>query len=133
MLTVKTKDGRAEFGPLDTIEGTASWNLQERPERVRLFLMWYTMGKGDEDVAIVDEIEFDGAGSDEERPFSLKLPDQPYSFEGQLISLQWVLEMLTEDPDEVTRLDIMVSPWVEKVVLPADESNQKIDLSDSDD
>lgn len=130
MLKLTTKDGRLEFGPLDTIEGRAVWKLKDRPDRVRLFLMWYTMGKGDEDAGIVDEIEFDGADIDEDRPFSLKLPDQPYSFEGQLISLQWVLELVSSGPDEVMRLDIMMSPWVEKVVLPADGFNDKIDLSE---
>jgi len=117
MLSLMTKDGRLEFGPLGTIEGTAGWNLNEHPEDVRLFLMWYTMGKGDEDAAIVDEMNIETGSVNGERPFSFRLPDRPYSFEGKLIALQWALELVVKDPYEVFRLDIMVSPWVKKLVL----------------
>jgi len=117
MLNLKTKDDRLEYGPGDTIEGRASWRLDSSPKKAQLFLMWFTMGKGDEDSYIVDECELTASGSEEEKPFSFKLPDRPYSFEGKLISLQWTLELVTHDPDEVYRKDFMLSPWVEQVVL----------------
>ena len=133
MLAIKTKDDRLEFSPCGTVEGIAEWKLRDKPDHVRLFLMWYTLGKGDEDAAIVDEIELNVSGSSGEQPFSFQLPNEPYSFDGQLISLQWALEIVSDDPDEVYRLDIVVSPWVEKVTLPADDSNEKIEFSSDDD
>jgi len=117
MLTIKTKDDRLDFGPGDKVEGIAGWQLDVPPDRIRLFLMWYTVGKGDEDACIVEEIEIETRSSHKEKPFSFTLPDRPYSFEGTLIALQWALELVTEDPDEVRRIEIMVSPWVKKVVL----------------
>ncbi len=133
MLSIKTKDGRLEFGPGGAVEGVAGWQLQKQPESAHVYLMWYTIGKGDEDIGIVDEREFNVESGRQEHPFSFQLPDRPYSFEGALISLQWAIELVTDDPTEVERLDIMVSPWVKKVVLPNVDSPQDIDLSDHDD
>jgi hypothetical protein len=123
MLTLKTKDGRLEFGPGDTIQGMAGWQLDVPPKKIQLFLMWYTMGKGDEDACVVEECEIVTRSSREEKPFSFDLPDRPYSFEGKLIALQWTLELVTHDPDEVHRLDFMVSPWVKQVELDKDDDD----------
>ena len=117
MLTLKTKGGQLDFGPGNTIEGVAGWQLDETPDSAQLFLMWYTVGKGDEDAAIAGELSFDTKESNQEIPFSFQLQESPYSFEGKLIALQWCLEVVTKDPDEVMRIDIMVSPWVKQVVL----------------
>ena len=132
MLTLNTKDGRLEFGPGGTVEGVAGWDLQDQPDSVRLFLMWYTMGKGDEDASVVDELRFDVDSKRKEEPFSFKIPTSPYSFEGRLISLQWAIELVTEDPDEVIRLDIMVSPWVKLLVLDKGDVQDDIDLGDGE-
>jgi len=132
MLTLKTKENRLEFGPGGTIEGVAGWQLQEHPQSVRLFLMWYTMGKGDEDASVVDEVQFDIGGSSHEEPFSFKIPVSPYSFEGKLISLQWTIELVTRKPNDVIRLDIMVSPWVKQLVLDKGDEEEDIILDDGD-
>ncbi len=132
MLSIKIKDDQAAFGPGDTIEGIASWRLTEDPEHVRLYLIWYTEGKGDEDTAIVDHIELAGAERQGEKPFSIALPEGPYSFEGKLIALQWALELVSLDPVHVERTTIMVSPWVKKVILDTSEDDA-IELGNDDD
>lgn len=131
MLSIRIKDGQDAFGPGDTIEGTASWQLTEEPESVRLYLIWYTEGKGDEDTAIVDQVEIALGVSRGEKPFSMKLPEGPYSFEGKLIALHWALELVTDKPFNVERTKIMLSPWVKKVILGA-SADSAIEL-DSDD
>ena len=132
MLTIAIKEGQDAFGPGDTIEGTVSWRLTEDPEQVRLYLIWYTEGKGDEDTAIVDHIDLAGAERQGDKPFSITLPEGPYSFEGQLIALQWALELVTEKPFNVQRTTIMVSPWVKKVILDAGGDSDG-DVSSDDD
>ncbi len=133
MLTLKTKEGRLDFGPGGVVEGVAGWSVNDRPESVQLFLMWYTIGKGDEDAGIVEELALDVQSSQEEQSFKFTLPDRPYSFEGALIALQWAIELVTKDPDEVARIEIIVSPWVEKVVLPVGDYEKPIELSTDDD
>jgi hypothetical protein len=96
---------------------------------VQLYLLWYTEGKGDEDTAIVEQLELAAGELRGDVRFSVKLPEGPYSFEGRYISLQWALELVTKDPFNVVRENIMVSPWVKKVTSEQGCDDASIDLS----
>jgi hypothetical protein len=83
------------YTPGETLSGVATWPSTDRPPRkidVRLF--WHTLGKGTEDVEIVDELEIDGERAAQRCSFSFKLPVEPYSFTGSLITLQWGVEVI---------------------------------------
>ena len=53
------------FFPGETITGTVVWDLDQTPESMTLNLLWFTRGKGDEDVGLVDSFPID-------RPASLR-------------------------------------------------------------
>lgn len=116
-MRIETADGRTAYRPGDRIEGTASWHLERQPRSVELRLFWYTEGRGDQDIEIVETVGFEAPGAEDRRVFSVGLPAAPYSFSGKLISLTWALEVVAEPRGETGRLEITVSPTGAEVLL----------------
>jgi hypothetical protein len=107
-LTIDIEDMNMSFQPGQTIRGQVQWHLGQEPKKASLRLLWYTMGKGAEDVGVVQSVEFDTPAATDTRRFDFKLGVGPYSFSGQLVSLVWTLEL--EVGGQCVRRDITVSP-----------------------
>ncbi len=116
-LTLTTKDNAAEFAPGQLIEGLAGWQMDEPPRDAFLRLFWYTQGRGTQDVSLIQELELPHQQADCQQPFQFAVPGEPYTFSGALISLQWAIELVLNKGRDVQRLDILVSPWTEKLTL----------------
>lgn len=116
-IQVDTAEGRLSFVPGDTVEGVASWHLDSPPESVELRLVWYTEGKGDQDLQIVQTVSFAQPGADDRRAFRVTLPAGPYSFSGKLISLAWALEVVAEPGSRAGRAALVVSPTGREILL----------------
>lgn len=116
-MKIEIRDDRRQFRPGDQLEGSAKWLLSLPPESVELRLFWYTRGKGTQDAEVVETVRFDPPHQEDSRTFSLKLPQAPYSFSGKLISLVWALELLAKPNDETERVEIVVSPAGDEILL----------------
>ena len=116
-IQIETRDGATAFAPGETVEGTASWQLEQPARTVELRLFWYTQGKGDQDVGVVATVPFPEPALQDRRGFRIPLPAGPYSFSGKLISLLWALEVVAEPGARAGRLEIVVSPSRREVVL----------------
>lgn len=118
-IKIETAEGRTCFAPGESVSGTVSWGLAEEPRSVELRLFWYTQGKGTQDVGVVETVPFDGPGARDRRTFEVRLPWQPYSFSGVLISLSWALEVVVEPDARAERLILVVSPSGSEILLSA--------------
>lgn len=114
---IEIEAGRRVFAPGDELAGTVHWRLGEAPVGVSLRLFWQTQGRGDSDVDVVEEESFEAPGTDDRRPFRFRLPEGPYTFSGQLISLVWGLELVAEPAGALAHVEILVSPTGGEVVL----------------
>ena len=121
-IQIETTDGVTSFRPGDVVEGKAFWRLDPPPESVELRLFWYTEGKGDQDVGIVETIPYAGPAAEDRRSFQLRLPEGPYSFSGKLISLVWAIEVVAQPGDRVGRCEITVSPTGSEIRLHPGEN-----------
>ena len=117
MFAITTPDNRTAFEPGETIDVTAEWLFDQQVDSVELRLVWYTRGKGDTDVSVVERIPFDMPGPSEKQTVTLTLPMAPYSFSGKLISLCWSIELVADDNDASERLDITIAPGAREVML----------------
>lgn len=115
MLSIETTESQNRFRPSETIRGTVSWRLDADPHKLELRLFWYTRGKGDQDVEVVDRLSLDAAAG--RRDFSFMLPGEPYSFSGKFISLVWALELVSAEPEETCRFEFVMSPTGEEILL----------------
>ena len=117
-MEVTLAGGRTAFSPGETLEGTAAWRLAERPESLEVRLFWYTQGKGDRDLEVVESQALEPPEAEGSRGFRFRLPEAPYSFSGQLISLLWAVELVAEPGTRGTRAEITVAPGGREVLLP---------------
>lgn len=117
-IQVETRDGATSFRPGDDVEGTVRWRFDAPPRSLDVRLFWYTEGKGDQDVGIVEALPLAAPAAEEHRAFRFRLPAGPFSFSGKLISLLWAIEAVAEPGDEVGRVDLVVSPTGEEIHLP---------------
>jgi hypothetical protein len=118
-IRVETRDGATAFRPGDEVEGTVRWQLDAPPRSFELRLFWYTQGKGDQDVGVVEVQPLDHPAAEEHRAFRFRLPLGPYSFSGKLISLLWAIEAVAEPGDAVGRIELVVSPTRQEILLPS--------------
>ena len=116
-LAIETTDRATKFLPGEEIEVIAEWDLDEPAEAVEVRLVWYTRGKGDQDVSLVETKRFDFPSQSESRKCQFTLPHAPYSFSGKLISLIWALEVIALPLDDSKRIDITIAPGGEEITL----------------
>jgi hypothetical protein len=116
-MRIETRDGVNAFLPGETVEGTVGWHFDVPAKSVELRLLWYTEGKGDQDVTVVESLPLPNPERDEVRPFQIRLPAGPYSFSGRLISLVWALEAVAEPGSRAERLPVTVSPTRQEILL----------------
>jgi hypothetical protein len=118
-LRLKTAGAKLAFQPGETLAGTADWKLDApaKPQAVvELRLLWFTSGRGTPDAGLVETLRFEAPAEEDRRDFRFRLPEGPYSFVGQLITLEWALEAVIAG-NVLGRLEITVSPTGEPVRL----------------
>lgn len=119
-LRVELAGGRTAAVPGQPLTGSVSWRVAADPSSVQLRLFWYTSGKGATDVGVVETQSFDSPRREDRRAFTFALPREPYSFSGMLITLTWALELLIEPGGLVERMEFVLSPTGQEVVLGPD-------------
>jgi hypothetical protein len=117
MLELHTHDDETDFNPGDDVRVRLTWDLTAQPESVALSLTWHTEGKGDRDSSVVETVELSDVQQKQSVDLSITLPDGPYSFSGQLISLIWALEAVAHPSGASARRDIVLAPGKKEVTL----------------
>ena len=125
VLQIELEGGRTAWRPGEKLRGTASWLLDESVESLEVRLLWFTRGKGTQDVSVVDQRTFRLPALDGRDVFSFDLPPGPYSFSGRLISLTWALELVTPKGRESQRVEFVLSPSESEIILGSAEEAGK--------
>jgi hypothetical protein len=100
LVSIKIDNRQAAHSPGDTLSGEYQIDAVEAAElsAVELSVLWYTEGKGDEDLGVhhferrTDEDD-DATPLTELRKFSVTLPNSPLSYEGVLIKVRWCVRV----------------------------------------
>ena len=118
-LQIGLRENRTAFAPRDEITGAVLWELDAAPRSAELRLLWFTRGKGTDDVGVVETLPFNDPQAGDTRSFSLRAPDSPYSFSSKLISVIWALELVLEPGDHCERVELTIGPGAREVVPPS--------------
>ena len=116
-LQIRLDHNRTMYDPGENVTGTVSWNLSQAPRILEVQLFWTTRGKGTVDSDIVKVQTFENIPASGERPFSLQLPDSPYSFSGKLISVLWQVRLVARPSKDEIDTPIIVSPTGREIDL----------------
>ena len=127
---IEIEDGRSGFAPGERIRGTAHWRLEEPPDGLEVRLFWYTEGKGERDVGVVETVALGSGSREGSNDFSFKAPPAPFSFSGKLISLIWAIELVTLPDGQAGRQEITLSRIGEEIRIgsPADAAGDSEEL-----
>lgn len=117
-VVIELSEKRNAFAPGERVTGQVWWQFDTPPESGELRLRWFTDGRGIDDEDIVQTVPFPNPQATETRPFSLTLPDAPYSFVGALITLSWSLEAVFQPNDYTGSVGLILAPSGEAVSLP---------------
>jgi hypothetical protein len=117
--------GRTRFEPGEEITVSAKWRLGRPPDAVELRIVWNTTGAEQCDLQVVETIRIESSMAEETRQLTVRLPREPYSFQGKKISLVWALELVALPSKASTRLEIEIGPGGKKVILPESPSRKK--------
>jgi hypothetical protein len=80
-------------------------------------LFWFTQGKGDRDVVVIEKIALETPRAVDDRPFRFRLPAGPYSFSGKLVGIQWAVELILMPGERARRVQFELSPFDDPIVL----------------
>lgn len=122
-LHIELSGGRTAFRPGEALSGRVAWRVEHQPSSAELRVFWYTSGKGTQDVGIVQTMAFASPRLEDQRDFTLPLPQEPYSFSGKLISLTWAIELIVEPGGHVDRQEFVLSATGREVVLSRESAS----------
>jgi hypothetical protein len=114
--------------PGQRFSGKILWALEQPPKQIQLSLGWATEGRGSCDQKIEAELNWDTEATSGEAPFEFTLPSSPYSFDGQLISLNWTLKLSVKKGKAAHECPIIVSPHgyaIDLVAVNTDDKKKK--------
>ncbi len=100
LISVLLDDNRLTYQPGDVLRGEYRIDALDPADlkAIELSILWYTEGKGDEDLAVhyferlTDEAEPDQP-LHELRRFQTTLPNSPLSYEGVLVKVRWCVRV----------------------------------------
>jgi hypothetical protein len=110
--------GRTSFEPGDEIAVSVQWSLDHPPDAVELRVVWNTTVAEGPDLKVVETVRFDSPPPVETRQLTVRLPREPYSFQGKKLSLTWALELVALPANASTRTEIEIGPGGKKIILP---------------
>jgi len=118
-IKIETEGGMTVFRPGETISGAASWALPVAPSRVDVELFWTTRGKGNVDTQIPEWVRLDHPPASGQKEFSFKVPTNPPSFSGKLVSVLWGLRLVIHPSKEQVQVNLTISPTGQEINLVA--------------
>src|SRR5436190_19173698 len=104
-LQIQLAGNNDHFAPGEKLCGVVHWQLDFPPESAELRLLWYTQGKGTQDLQVIDVANFDAPARSGDFEFEFTLPAGPHSYSGKLISIRWTLELIIQPNSLSTRTD----------------------------
>ena len=99
-IIIRLDENGQTYSPGATLSGEYRIEAVEGPslQAVEVSVLWYSEGKGDEDLAVHEFWRKDadsGELGDPRRPdrFSTMLPQSPLSYDGQIVKIRWCVRV----------------------------------------
>ena len=109
-VSLRIRDQRDCWAPDDRMEVDVEWSSVDPVDEVEIRLLWKTSGRGDEDEGVVEKERIDSPGSSSSRRVEFRLPRGPWSFDGELVTINWFVDAVLWPSGEQTQTEFALSP-----------------------
>jgi hypothetical protein len=120
---IEVKLDQQEFEPGELIEGKLTWSQIRQGVDLEIRLIWFTLGKGSRDYSIVSSQPVAQPKESGQIDFRFEAPDWPHSFSGELISLQWAIEVVELPSEEAIEVELVIAPGRKEIALSGESPN----------
>lgn len=127
-IAIQLQDDRTDWFPAEELAGTVRWQLDSPPEQLELRLFWFTRGKGTQDVDVIQRVSVPAPGMSGEHDFRFRLPLEPYSVSGKLLSLVWSVECVADPGEASGRAEFNLSHLGHELVLGSIEDPEEANV-----
>ena len=116
MIAINLNKHSDDYRPGEIIAGEVVWS-DIQADRMDVRLIWYTEGKGDRDVEIVDSNDLLQPQTKGSHQFQFVAPHRPHSFSGKLVSLSWAIEAILFPSMDAEQRNLVISPTGKETLL----------------
>ncbi len=116
-ISVSFRD-QPQFQPGQACDLDIAWQLPQPPDRIEWRLVWETSGRGDTDVGIGLADFREDVDATGEHAVRLTMPSGPYSCDGNLVSITWVVEVFAFPGNQTASAEFVLGPGGKTMRLP---------------
>ncbi|MEM9346822.1 MAG: hypothetical protein AAGB26_09420 [Planctomycetota bacterium] len=95
-ITIELDQADAAYTPGQAMTGRVAWDLEHKAEAIVVRQAWKTNGRGEQDIGLGGEQRLTCHTREGEATFELPALDGPYSYQGKLFGIRWMLEVTAE-------------------------------------
>lgn len=106
---LQLENNQTNYQPGDAIRGRVGWKM-EKVKAVEVSLLYFTTGRGTEDVTVADSKKWETTESAGMREFEFRAPSEPWNFDGKLVSLAWAIEVVVRPEMATHRINLVIAP-----------------------
>jgi hypothetical protein len=117
-LTLTFQQDLTRYFPGEHLRGTVNWQLEKEEKQLSVHLLWHTSGESVVNRSSVETLNWESPGRQGERDFTFTLPEGPHSFQGQLITLHWSVEVVARKNKHSEQREFTLSPTGEPIHIP---------------
>jgi hypothetical protein len=108
------------------VRAEVRWSADRAPEGVEVRLLWETRGQGDREEGVAESVQVPLPATSGEEVVELTLPRGPWSYEGRLLQIVWLVDAVLWPSGEQSRCELVLSPTgaaLEPLLEAADEED----------
>lgn len=109
-IEVRLLEPRECWTPGETVRAGIRWSAQAAPDRLEVRLLWETRGQGDREEGVAASVEVAAPGWQGEHTAELTLPRGPWSYDGRLLQIVWLVDSVLWPAGEQARVELVLSP-----------------------
>lgn len=117
-LAVTFHQNLTRYFPGESLRGSVNWQLEKDEKNLTVQLLWHTSGESVRNQQVMETLTWESPGRQGDRAFEFTLPEAPHSFQGQLISLHWAVEVTARKNKRSEQLEFTLSPTGEPIHIP---------------
>ncbi len=109
-ISVRIQDPRDCWSPDERMEVVVEWSSVDPVDEVEIRLLWVISGRGDEEEGAVATERIENPGTSSRHQLEFRLPRGPWSFDGELVTINWFVDAVLWPSGEQTQTEFTLSP-----------------------